>query len=113
MDAEWCAVCDSDECRRTLACVVARLPDAKDWDGCASCPDCMRRIRSSKEPLVYVIPSWVQAADESNEELRSWMSGDPREWLYTDWPELLDLGSTLLRSVRSNWATYGSLLDMD
>ena len=90
MDAEWCAVCDSDECRRTLACVVARLPDAKYWDGCASCPSCMRGIRSSKEPLVYVIPGWLKEADESNEELRYWMSGDPRNWLYADWT--LDLG---------------------
>ena len=44
----------------------------------------------SKEPLVYVIPGWLKAADESNEELRYWMSGDPRNWLYADWT--LDLG---------------------
>ena len=53
----------------------------------------MRGIRSSKEPLVYVIPSWLQAADESNEELRHWMSGDPRNWLYADWT--LNLGHHL------------------
>ena len=86
MDAEWCAVCVSDECRRTLACRVDALPAATHWNGCGCCRDCKKAMSSTKEPLGYVIPHRLHAAPASDPRLKDWMEGDPREWLYSDYP---------------------------
>ena len=86
MDAEWCAVCESDECRRTLACRVDALPAATHWNGCGFCRGCKKAMSSTKEPLGYVIPHGLHAAPASDPRLKDWMEGDPREWLYSDYP---------------------------
>ena len=43
-------------------------------------------MSSAKEPLGYVIPRGLHAAPASDPRLKEWMEGDPREWLYSDYP---------------------------